>query len=237
MSKFKNLLLFISVLTVSIKIYAQQPMTVCAPMYVCQNYLTPLECAGCNANTFFGVHVVEIDGVYYFDSWNIDPGNYVVSAQCNTSSPPFDVFVLPSQLTVNGQAINNDTLQYCLPSSGLQLGIANLPSGYTVSWSPSYGLNNSNSISPIANPSYTTTYTATVTMPDGYTSCTNQITLIPTQGYNLSLGISNANICSGQTISLSPNSLPSDGSWIITSSAGQSWNVLNLKSLPIIRVI
>ena len=89
MSKFKNLLLFISVLTVSIKIYAQQPMTVCAPMYVCQNYLTPLECAGCNANSFFGAHVVQINGVYYFDSWNIDPGNYVVSAQCNIGSPPF----------------------------------------------------------------------------------------------------------------------------------------------------
>lgn len=230
MIKFKNLLLFISLLTVSAKMYAQQSMTVCGPMYVCQNYLTPLECAGCNANSFFGAHVVQIDGVYYFDSWNIDPGNYVVSAQCNIGSPPFDVFVLPSQLTVNGQAINNDTLQYCLPSSGLQLGIANLPSGYTVSWSPSYGLNNPNSISPVANPAFTTTYTATVTMPDGNNFCTSQITLIPTQGYNLSLGISNANICAGQTISLSPNSLPSDGSWIITSSAGQSWNVLNLPS-------
>jgi hypothetical protein len=43
------------------------------------------------------------------------------------------------------------------------------PIGGAFTWSPSYGLNNSNSASVIASPPYTTTYTATVT--DGTSGC------------------------------------------------------------------
>lgn len=210
-------------------VFAQSDqMEICAPMYVCQNSLTALECAGCNANSFFGPNVVEINGVYYFDSSSLTPGQYAVEAQCPAGTPPVSVTVMPSQLTINGQPYYNDTLQYCLPSNGYQLGINNLLPGYSVSWIQANGLNTPLGSSPIVNPSVNTTYIVTVTAPDNYTSCTNQITLIPIQGYNLTLGISNANICLGQAISLSPTVLPQNSNWIINSNTGQSWNSQNM---------
>jgi len=206
-------------------------MEICAPMYVCQNSLTALECAGCDANSFFGPNVVEINGVYYFDSSSLTPGQYAVEAQCPAGTPPVSVTVMPSQLTINGQPYYNDTLQYCLPSNGYQLGINNLLPGYSISWSQVNGLNNPLGISPFVNPTVTTTYIVTVTAPDNYTICTNQITLIPVQGNNLTLGISNANICLGQSISLTPTVLPQNSNWIINSNTGQSWNSQNLPAL------
>lgn len=200
-------------------------------MYVCQNSSTLLECFGCNANSFFGLNVVETNGEYYFDSSNLTPGQYEVEAQCSAGSPTVSVTVMNSQLTINGQPYNNDTLQYCLPSDGYQLGINNLLPGYSASWIQADGLNTPLGSSPIVNPSVNTTYIVTITAPDNYTSCTNQITLIPIQGYNLTLGVSNANICLGQSISLSPTVFPQNSNWIINSNTGQSWNSQNLPAL------
>lgn len=206
-------------------------MGICLPMYVCQNSSTLLECFGCNANSFFGLNVVETNGEYYFDSSNLTPGQYEVEAQCSAGSPTVSVTVMNSQLTINGQPYNNDTLQYCLPSDGYQLGINNLLPGYSASWIQADGLNTPLGSSPIVNPSVNTTYIVTITAPDNYTSCTNQITLIPIQGYNLTLGVSNANICLGQSISLSPTVFPQNSNWIINSNTGQSWNSQNLPAL------
>lgn len=206
-------------------------MGICLPMYVCQNSSTLLECFGCNANSFFGLNVVETNGEYYFDSSNLTPGQYEVEAQCSAGTPTVSVTVMNSQLTINGQPYNNDTLQYCLPSDGYQLGINNLLPGYSASWIQADGLNTPLGSSPIVNPSVNTTYIVTITAPDNYTSCTNQITLIPIQGYNLTLGVSNANICLGQSISLSPTVFPQNSNWIINSNTGQSWNSQNLPAL------
>lgn len=222
-------LAFITLVVISNYCYCQDQMTVCNTAYVCQNTLSQIECAGCNqVNSMISDYVVEINGLFYFDSSNLNPGEYDVQVNCNFGSPNLPVIVMPSQITVDGQSYYNDTLEYCLPSFGYELGIGNLLAGYSVNWSPSTGLSSSTIPNPVANPVITTTYTATITAPDGFTMCTSQITLIPIQSFALSLNLSDVSICAGENLVLSPAINPSFGNWLLSSSSGQTWSATNL---------
>ncbi|TDB58691.1 DUF7948 domain-containing protein, partial [Arundinibacter roseus] len=62
-------------------------------------------------------------------------------------------------------------------TTGAKIGKPAIP-GITYNWSPATGLSNPNIAQPIANPSTTTTYTLTLTAPNGCTSI-DQVTVTP----------------------------------------------------------
>jgi len=100
------------------------------------------------------------------------------------------------------------------------------------SWSPSTGLNNPNLSNPVASPIVTTTYTLTITTPEGcQLSTTTSVVISPTPDIRLG---SDFSIAPGSTIQLTPALLNVQaGRTIAWSYLGSNPNgSLNLTSIP-----
>ena len=100
------------------------------------------------------------------------------------------------------------------------------------SWSPSTGLNNPNLSNPVASPIVTTTYTLTITTPEGcQLSTTASVVISPTPDIRLG---SDFSIAPGSTIQLTPALLNVQaGRTIAWSYLGSNPNgSLNLTSIP-----
>lgn len=71
-----------------------------------------------------------------------------------------------------------DFIKTCITNvNGKEIGTVATGSGYTYSWSPSIGLDNSTIANPVANPAITTTYTLTVTDMSTGCSVTDSVTV------------------------------------------------------------
>ncbi|NUM50083.1 MAG: hypothetical protein HUU48_03105 [Flavobacteriales bacterium] len=102
----------------------------------------------------------------------------------------------------------------------IQIGPPCVIPGATYSWSPATGLSNANVPNPMASPSQTTTYTLTITTPDGActVSSTVTVTVIPTLTVQLDGPYT---ICEGQSVTIQAP-LVTGG----TPSYNYSWNTI-----------
>jgi hypothetical protein len=208
-------------------VFAQsEQLTPCPNMYVCPNTSTQIECNSSNILSAFGTNVTLDNGYYYFNSSGLIPGLYpsAVGINLNFATVYVDVHVLGGILTANGTpTAANDTIQFCNNTGGVQLGFLNPATISSVQWSPSNGLSNPSILSPIANPSVTTTYTVEVFDQFG-NYCVNNVTIEPIQFYTLNWNLSDNDICFGESITLGAQCSPSNGNWVLSSSSNQSWS-------------
>jgi len=111
-----------------------------------------------------------------------------------------------------------------------------IPTGATVSWSPTTGLSNPNIANPIANPTQTTTYTLTVN--NGVCSGTDQITVeVDDQDLMISAG-QNLMICDGASVMLNPTGVPSGATVSWSPSTGlDNTSILNPTAMPTVTTI
>ncbi|MBL1180501.1 MAG: T9SS type A sorting domain-containing protein [Bacteroidetes bacterium] len=102
----------------------------------------------------------------------------------------------------------------------VQIGPPCVIAGATYSWSPATGLSNANVPNPIASPTQTTTYTLTITTPDGActVSSTVTVTVIPSLTVQLDGPYT---ICEGQSVTIQAP-LVTGG----TPSYNYSWNTI-----------
>jgi hypothetical protein len=90
--------------------------------------------------------------------------------------------------------VSNDSVIYCGSGVGAQLEASG---GVSYSWSPSTGLDNPNSATPMASPSVTTLYFVTITNANGCSSVKTVLVMVPTV-----FAGSNRTICAGASTQL-----------------------------------
>jgi hypothetical protein len=93
--------------------------------------------------------------------------------------------------------VSNDTVTYCGSGVGAQLQASG---GVSYQWTPTTGLDDANSATPMASPSITTQYFVTVTSANGCSDMKSVLVLVPT----VTAG-SNRTICAGSSTQLNAN--------------------------------
>ncbi|MFM2358359.1 MAG: hypothetical protein RLY16_352, partial [Bacteroidota bacterium] len=138
--------------------------------------------------------------------------NYIVTVTvpgCNKSkTDTVQVLVKPNlaiQLTNDTLICSIDTLK--LTASG---------SAGTITWSPSYSINNIHSFTPLVSPDVPTTYYLTLTAPDGCYN--NDSVFVDVRTYISVYAGNDSTICLGDSIRLTPQSEALQYVWSTTSS-------------------
>ena len=132
----------------------------------------------------------------------------------------------------------NSTTTFCSGSTtGAQLEVASPVSGVSYSWSPSTGLDNSTSRTPIARPTSTTTYVVTVTdLATGCISTGSVLVYVP----RVTAG-ANRVVCNGSSVQLNANYTgdPSGGvTYLWSPSTGLSaTNIQNPVASPTVTTV
>jgi PKD repeat protein len=117
----------------------------------------------------------------------------------------------------------------------LQGSVTNVTSGYTTSWSPSAGLNDSTILTPYASPSDTTSYFLTISSTLGCV-VTDTVTVF-INSISIDAG-NNRDICTGDTVQLQGDS-PTPGltySWSPSGSLSDS-NIAKPKAWPLVATV
>ncbi|GLB52333.1 hypothetical protein NBRC110019_13730 [Neptunitalea chrysea] len=142
------------------------------------------------------------------------PGNYTVTLEvtneCGTTTATKDFTVTPEVLADAGSDVtlcNSETVQLTGSGSG------GTDSNFSYSWSPTTGLSNPNTATPIANPSTTTTYNLMVS--NGNCSGSSDVTIYR-NGLDAGNLSSDQTICSGETPSTLVETLSATGEGTLT---------------------
>jgi PKD repeat protein len=128
----------------------------------------------------------------------IDSGDYNIQLIIGTVSGCFDTTSVPVRINLTPTASAGADKTMCLESAVRLDG-----SGFgTYQWSPAADLDDPTSATPIATPSQTTTYTLTVTSPEGCID-TDEVTVTVVQQIAAQVSTSNdTTICEGDVIQL-----------------------------------
>ncbi len=204
---------------------------------------TPNPLTGCEPQNVTFTDQSTLSPPGFINEWNWDFGDGDSSPAANPSHnyPNQGTYTITLEVTTNDGCKDTTDLDIeiltvpevaTLPGGTICIGefyqleaqIVSDPTGVTVSWDNMGTLSCSDCLTPVANPSVTTTYTVTITHPGGCTD-TDQVTVdvIPFPEPDIGL-IPDIAICEGETIQLIASggtSDPSSYQWD-TSSPGLS---------------